>query len=1150
MGILAQFPDITATANSSARLQADLGTLVGALGSLQPDEANSPLAALFAAFGELRTRLDVDPLTVTGDLGSAVQAIQNALPANALSYVETLESAYTGVASLLDDSDIARQVGEGQTLNAVAQAVIAEALGLFESHIDDLAGNLVGGDRLEEVRRGLALIQGLEDDFGGHQADLLPFLANHLLGVAPDLLDAPLAHVQAVLNVLGPLQDSALVEVLGPARRGVMAAYGALLETVDTFDPADPAGYAQINAQLGQLEAANNLLFTAMNTLYTQLDALIAGQAWDAVFTTYVTLLDALDVGTVPTVDDVARQLEAMIDELLSSLLSVFDADDLRARIEVLSKTMRDAVLGSPIGQVKQTIEAFLARIRAAIEAVPTEDVQRVVNEMLGKVQNAVAQLNIDEVQQQIERVFAEVDEFVNTNLNVTVRQNLQSALAGLSGALNSLPLTNLINDLNGAIGQIQNLLGELAGALQGQLDGLKGLLAQAETLSYKPLSDAVIAEIDDLKARLAAINPNALSDAEKLALTAALAVLEAIDLQNQVIGGLKSGYHSAEGEVRSILDQIAAALNQLRDKIGVFNPDMILQPIDGALEAANQLLDKVNARTLLAPLYAQIDTLRGMLEGLAPGRLLDPLQEAYDQSLGLLNRLDPAQWVAPLNDLYAQIDRLISVVDITPVMDELDRKERELLGKARDAVLNGFDALDLPEPLKGFTGEMRPIVELMTEALFGDPDTQLKQIGVAIRGQVRLGTLFAPLDEMFGRLVAMVEKAPPDELTAAMNAIRESIGVGLEVLNPQTLIAQLRAGYGRLQEMAPAHLLAQTVGLGSVKAYFAGRVEGAPADVQAERSGDIVSVAARFDAVVSVTLPGVSGGQYAQLVTRHAQMLDSLRRRINQLEGQAGSSAEQAGTPAVHYAALADNLNRVLPDFLRQRTPLTHADVLAGLQGMRPSNKVAAIEDVFTRFLRQLEPYESAIEPAVNGFFGALREIVQLLNPLSLRDSVAAIYDTLRQKTHVLDPAQLAAGINAILDPIKTAVQALSPAAFKARIDASYNNVVATVTVTLKALLDDLVGVIDGQLRTLRAALHAVIDQLQAALQAALATLGDLLKQIEDLVFVEIIERLRKVIDTLGVSFDQELQRVANAFDEMLHAIPLDGAQSAGLSL
>ena len=1138
MAILDRIPDLTATANSSVRLQADLGTLVSALDALQPSNANSPLAALFTAFSELRTRLDIDPQTVTGELGGAVLAIQNALPANALAYVESLDSAYGSVVSLLSDSDIARQVGEGQTLNAVAQAVIDEALALFESHIDDLAGNLVGGERLEEVRRGLSLIQSLEDDFAAHQADLLPFLANHLLGVAPDLLDAPLAHVQSVLDVLKPLNDTALVDVLGPARRAIMTAYGALLDVIDALDPADPAGYTQITLHLGQLEAANNLLFAALNTLYTQLDAAIGGQAWDAVFTTYVELLDAIDIGTVPTVDDVVMQLETMINELLASLLTVFDADDLRSRIEVLSQTMRDAVLGSPIGQIKQTIEAFLVRIREAIEAVPTEDVQRVVNEMLGKVQGAVAQLNIEQVQQSIEQVFAGVDEFVNTDLNVTVRQNLQTALAGLSSQLNSLPLANLLNDLNGALGQLQNLISDLESALQGQLDGLKGLLAQAETLSYKPLSDAVIAEIDDLKTRLAAINPNALSDAEKLALTAALAFLEAIDLQTQVIDGLKSGYHSAENEVRAILNQIVAALNLLRDKVGVFNPDVILQPVNAVLESANKLLDQVNARSLLAPLYTQIDALQTMLQELAPGRLLDPLQAVFDQSLGLLTRLDPAQWVAPLDTLYAQIDRLISIVDITPVMDELDRKQRELLGRARTAILNGFDGLDLPEPLDGFVAEMRPIIELMTDAIFGDPDTQLKELGVEIRGRVRLGTLFAPLDAAFLRLVAMIEKVPPGELTAAMNAIRQAIGVGLEVLNPQALLAELRAGYGRLQEIAPANLLAQTIGLGSVKAYFAGKVETAPA----ERSGDIVTVSARFDAVGSVTLldvttPGVSGSQFAQLAARHAQMLDSLRRRINQLDHSSAS---------LHYASLRSNLDRVLPDFLRQPTPLTHADILTGLQRMRPSNKMAAVEDVFTRFLRQLEPYESAIEPAVNSFFGTLREIVQLLNPLSLRDTVASIYDTVRQKTHILDPAQLTAAINAILDPMKAAVQALSPSAFKARIDASFNNVVATIGVTLKALLDDLVGVIDGQLRTLRAALRVVLDQLKAAMAAALAGLAALLQQIEDLIFVEIIERLGTVIDNLGLSFDQELARVANAFDEMLQAVPLGGGQGA----
>ena len=80
---------------------------------------------------------------------------------------------------------------------------------------------------------------------------------------------------------------------------------------------------------------------------------------------------------------------------------------------------------------------------------------------------------------------------------------------------------------------------------MQGQINSLTELLRQAESLGYRPVSDAAIAEIDDLKTRLQAINPTALSDAEKLALKAALAVLEAINLEDQVVAGLKQGYHA-----------------------------------------------------------------------------------------------------------------------------------------------------------------------------------------------------------------------------------------------------------------------------------------------------------------------------------------------------------------------------------------------------------------------------------------------------------------------------------------------------------------------------------------------------------------------------------------------------------------------------
>ena len=1136
MSILDRLPDPSATADASVRLEADLGSLVQIFGALDAQSDDSPLSELFNLFGELNTHLDIDTQPLTGGLTNAVTSIQNALPANALAHVESIDTAYSSVADLLGNSDIVRQVSEGESLNDVAQAVISEALALFDTRIVDLAGNLIDPERLEELRNALTLIQNLENDFAAHQDELLPFLANHLIGVAPDVLEAPLAHINTALNVLAPLADSELAVSLNPARQAIITAYRALLDAVDDLDPADAAGYAQITLHLDALEAANNLLFTALSTLYTQLDGLIAAQAWDTLFTIYVDLLAAVDIGTVPTLDDVVRQLEAMINDLLTRLMMVFDADDLRTRIEMLNRSLHDAVISSPLGQVKPTIEAFLERIRQSIEDVPTEEIQNIVNEMLGEVQGAMTQLNIGQLQQEIEQAFANVDAFVDTNLNTALSDNVQAALGALSDQLNNLPLTDLVDDLNGALGQLQNLITELESSLQSEIDGLKSLLQQAETLSYKPVSDAVIGEIDELKTRLQAINPNALSDAEKLAITGALAVLEAIDLETQVVDGLKTGYHTAEAEVKNLLDQIVAALEQLRDEIGVFNPQVILDPINAVLDEANGLLDKVNARTLIAPLYEQLDALAQTLQEIAPGQLLDPLQGAYDELLGLLNRLDPAQWVAPLNDIYAQIDRLISIIDITPVMDELDQKQRELLGQARDAILNGFDELSLPAPLDGFLTEMRPIVELMTEAIFGDPETKLKQIGISIRDQVRLGTLFSPLDELFARMVAAIETVPADDLTTAMNAIRESVGVGLDVLNPQTTITQLRAGQGRLQEIAPANLLAQTLNLVSVKALFEGKVAAAPP----ERNNDILSVSARFDAVFSVVTPTVSDSQYAQLVSQHNSLLNTLRLRINQLD---------ASTASQHYANLRTNLDRLLPDFLRQPTPLSHADIIAGLYRMRPSNQIAPVEEMLSRFLRQLQPYESAIEPAINGFFNTLREIMQLINPLTLRDAVASIYDTVREKTRILDPAQLTDAINAILNPIKTDFQAISPAAISAQINASFDNAVQTVTVTLKALLDDLVGMIDEQLRTLRAALQVILDQLKATLETALASLEAILQQIEDLIFVEILERLCHVIDNLGVSFDQELDRVHSAFDEMLAAIPLGGGQSGGQS-
>jgi translation elongation factor EF-G len=263
-----------------------------------------------------------------------------------------------------------------------------------------------------------------------------------------------------------------------------------------------------------------------------------------------------------------------------------------------------------------------------------------------------------------------------------------------------------------------------------------------------------------------------------------------------------------------------------------------------------------------------------------------------------------------------------------------------------------------------------------------------------------------------------------------------------------------------------------------------------------------------------------------------------ALRRRINALNA---SGAEAA------YGGLRASLDRLLPDFLRSSQPLAYADVLAGIETLRPSHAAGRLEDLVATFLQKLEPLQAAIQPGIDGFFQNIRDTVNLLNPLSIKDSVASVYDLIRQKIKVLDPAQLADQLKKdVFDPVTSAITQLDPAQWKQRLDQAFQRVVAALTNNVKAILDDIVATVDVQLRAIREQIQSVVIQIKAVFASVLQDLQAVLDKVKHLVFVEILERLRKLIDNLEGSFGQELDRVRAAFDEMLAAIPLGGSAAS----
>ena len=1132
-GVINRLPNLTAVLQTSASVESGVGGLLASLTGAGPD-ANSPLSSVFTALEGVNQRLSFDASGLTTRFPAALETMRNALPADSIAFIRSISSAYDEARNFLETSPLARHVRPGGSLREAGMEVVNDALRIFDEKQRELMGRLIDPETLQTITSALNSFNQFRTDFAAHRNDFLPFLTRNLLGVAPDVFNAPLAHLNSIRAALAPLQPSSVNAALDSAQQQIATTFRNLTNEALAFNPADTAAFGRINALLNSLETALRALQGAVNPLYQQAQSLIDNHAWDSVFTTLRGLLQSATVAPSLVVDEALRETEALMDALLARLQTFIGPQDLIPRIEALNQQIRELFVNSPLGQIRRSLLEFLERIRQAIEAVPTEQIQQTVEQLLDRVGQEIQSLGLENISQTIEQALGELEAFINQNINQALREQARAAAQSLLANLNGLPISTLTSAIENVIEQVKQLITELETALQSGMDRLSQPLAELETLSFKPVGDAVVAEINDLKTRLRSINPNALSSVEKLAIKAALVVLEEINLEDIIATEVKHVFNQAKDGAKSVLDELVALLNRLREKLEEFHPRQLLGALETAFGQVERAVDSISARALCGPLYRQIDEFAERLNGVSPGALLDPLQQPYQAVLSAVDQLDPEQLIAPLNELYVKINSLIDYVDVTPLLDELDRRQKELFNNARTGLLSALEGLNLPEPLGEFFNGLRPVLMAMTDALFKDSDAELKKISLDLRARFDLAGLFAPLDRAFDELLRMLVSVPANDLVSAFENIRTGIGVALDALNPQRILELLRTGERRLAELSPRQLFALSSGLPSLRLAFQAKIEAS------SQAG--TATLARFDAVIQLTSPVGPQSLLEPLIAAHERLVETLHSRVNALDPAAAETA---------YGALRESLEHVLPDFLRRTVALTQTEILAGFEDLRPSRKAENLERILNRFLQQLQPMQAALEPAMNGFFRALRDTIDLLNPLSLKGAVADIYTTIREKVRILDPVKLAESLREnVYDPLLSALQAIDPAALKTRLDQIFQSALNAVTGNIKAILDDIVAALDQQLQTLRTAVKDLANQIKQAAETATQAFEGLVERVERLVFVEVLERLRRLIDTLGVSFEQEVDRIRSAFDEMLAAIPLSSGASASASV
>lgn len=1133
-GVLAQLPDTTALARLSATAQAAVEVSASGYTHFASDDPASPLKPLTDALEAVAGQAAVDVVGVAEDLAASLGTLTQGLPPGVVDFVTALEDAYTKARELVAGHPLAALVPEGTSLRDAGERLLDSAVDAFRPRLVELAGQVLDADALREVADLVELVQRLRDDLPDNTDELSRFVTTALVGFQPAVFEPLRHHVSATVDVVAQLDATALATVLDPLQDAAQHAVGTLEAAVDALDPAVASGYDAITAALDGITSTVTQAANALAPFYDSVHQTVTAHGWQQVLPAYLDLLGAVDLAPQQLVDAVVGVTAEVLDSLTARAAAAVETDELVARVEGFAAGLHTALSQSAIGELQARLVAALGDVRDTVAAVPLEQVRQAVVDLIGRVGAELDRLDLDGAAAQLEAAFAELEALV-VRLAGEAGAAVAEGLDAIGDALEELPVDDLVAAVAQALDQVDTVVEAARSGAEAQLDALREQLKRLEEVSFRPAGDVVVGEIDEIRGRLQKMSPNALSSAEQLAVRAAIGLYEALDLEGTVVREVTEAFDALQSQVLRVLDEVEAALQRLRRVFSELDPQQLLAPVSGAFADVEAALGRLDAGSLLAPVRAEVAQVEERIAAIAPGALLAPLEGPYDSVVAAVAALDPTRWGEALEDLHAQLAGLIDRVDVGPLFAELDQRRRDLLAAARQALTSGLEQLELPAPLDGWFATVRVLLDEVTGLLFTDPGGGMRQLASRVTTDFAPSSLYQPLESAFEELLATLEQVPAATLLEAATEVRDGIVALLDLLEPERLVARLRAAHRRLVDAAPASAVAALPQLATLRAAFQAKVDAAVS----LPAGQVARVSARFDAVATVLDAARPASPVGTLERGHERVLTALREAVDSLD---------VGAAQREWTRVRGQLDDLLPAPLLDPGPLTMPRVVAALEVWRPSMRAQPLDTKVQAFLDTLAPLATRLDAALDRFADDLGAAFRLLDPLALGGAVGETVDAVRAQVDALAPGPVLAALrDEVWTPVATAVTALDPAQLAERLDDAYARARDAVSQQLAGLLDAVEQVLAQHLQRARAAVAAVRRDVEESLGDIVAGIEGLLARVEDLVFVELLARLRAVVDNLGTSFDAEVARVVTAFDAMLAAAPVGQRDQAG---
>lgn len=1119
-GIFDQLPDIA----SLGDLRDVVGTdLRNALDNT-PRTATDILDSLPADLNALSGAVPGDPDGLIQPLGTFFGNATNAADLDLTQPVQAVAEGLTQVRNDVLGSALGELVlapGETRDLKEILLEQVPELTAEFLSGLTSMRDVVVSAERVQEAIDFVSEISAFTADLPTEPDEIVDFLARSFVGLPGSLLDGPLALTNPLLDRLEQMADAAANNEVQLRLRTLVSQLNIAASQIGAIDVALEGSYRTaiegLTAAQTSLTAISSGVQSATDSVGEGLSLLDLGQfeadfrsAIEGITAPEVTSLDEVGAGVLAPLQRINQSMESLDPQEF--------VDRLRVLLQGLAEGQRDLALGS----WQADLLGFFEEVKTFVEQLDLTGVRDQVGSAFDTIEQEISDLGQDFKQTLLDTInepLSAVENAVDSIDLASVTASIEDVFGQLNAALDNISIADLQAGFVSAFGTLDGAIGELVAqttSIAGQLDDIISSLGEVQ---FDPVTSEVIADIEDLTGKLDQIDPDSLSSVQRVALAAAVGVLQAIDFQEAVTDLLTERCNELVALPQEPLQTVADRLDTFFERVAAFDPEIIVAPLSDLYAQILGSIDNLQASTLLQPLEAALSGAKEAFDALSPAQLKAPLDDLYAPLPAALDALSPTELLQPVIDVFDGLEEALRKVDLTVLFQELEALLDDLFAQARAEVVDHIQGLGLPAPVGDFLTSLTSLIDLVSPTFFTDPANKFVSVMDSILEDFSPGDLFVPLQTLYDQLVALLDQVNEEVLVGGFEQVRETLIMTLSRTDPAIVV-------GRINNLSL-----------ETSTFYAALN---PGSLTTALDGPYQSLTATFTGLDELEVPPDLQALYDQI----EDLITSVDPQpvLGSLQGSYTTTLDQLGDLgqvsldglAATFAPIRQQIDGLIPDFLRES--VTAESIATALEDLRPDAIAAEVDAAFDEFRQNFTALRPLLVAELQKFADEQKDLLVFFDFGALAEKFQEIYEAIIEQVTALNPAVIITDLQDVFDTVKAQIEDLNPTFLVDELAGTFEQI--------KAKLDDLgLGAVeagfDSALQNTTDKL-ALLDPVEILRQAGLLdTFADLQDTLAEVSVATLVTDLDESLKNLCAELESELEKTQAAFERMLAAVP-----------